>query len=54
MCSCGDRTGVGAEEVRVYLFATDEEADAAAARIDPDDPSNVGDAIVEWAGTPRF
>ncbi len=42
------------QEVRVYLFANDEEAAAAAARIDPDDPSNLGDAIVEWAGNPRF
>ncbi|HKX76470.1 MAG TPA: hypothetical protein VJR05_13885 [Acidimicrobiia bacterium] len=45
---------VGAEEIRVYLFGTEEEAAAAAARIDPDDPSNLGNAIVEWAGTPRF
>jgi hypothetical protein len=45
---------VGAEEVRVYLFVSAEEATAAAERIDPDDPSNLGDAIVAWAGNPRF
>lgn len=45
---------VGEEEVRVYLFATEEEGAAVAARIDPDDPSNFGNAIVEWAGNPRF
>ena len=45
---------VGAEEIRVYLFESTEEASAAAGRIDPDDPSNLGDAMVAWAGNPRF
>lgn len=45
---------VGAEEVRVYLFGSDDDAADAAARIDPDDPSDLGTAIVEWAGNPRF
>lgn len=45
---------VDAEEVHVYLFGSEELALAAAARIDPNDPSNLGSAIVEWAGTPRF
>jgi hypothetical protein len=45
---------VGGEEVRVYLFASDDLVAASAARIDPDDPSNFGDAIIEWAGNPRF
>jgi len=45
---------VNAEEVRVYLFGSEDLASAAAARIDPNDPSNLGTAIVEWAGTPRF
>jgi len=45
---------VGGEEVRVYLFATDELGAAAAARINPDDPSDFGNAIIEWAGNPRF
>lgn len=45
---------IGAEEVRVYRFESDDDATKAAARIDPDDPSEVGTAIVEWAGNPRF
>lgn len=45
---------VGDEEVRVYRFASDEQSAAAAARIDPNDPSNMGNTIVEWAGNPRF
>lgn len=45
---------VNGEAVRVYSYAIPEEAAAAAAQIDPDDPSNVGSAIVEWVGTPRF
>ncbi|HSH21300.1 MAG TPA: hypothetical protein VK992_01620, partial [Candidatus Caenarcaniphilales bacterium] len=27
---------------------------ARAATIDPDDPSNIGTSIVEWAGEPKF
>ncbi|MCA1735756.1 MAG: hypothetical protein LC739_06510 [Actinobacteria bacterium] len=42
------------EEVRVYLFGSGADAEQAAARIDPDDPSNLGNAIVEWVGQPRF
>lgn len=45
---------VGDQELRVYLFASDEEAAAVAARIDPNDPSNMGNAIIEWVGNPRF
>lgn len=45
---------LGAEELRVYLFQSDQEAAAKAARIDPDDPSNLGSAMVAWAGRPRF
>ncbi|MGI8517998.1 MAG: hypothetical protein ACR2ME_06635 [Acidimicrobiia bacterium] len=45
---------LGDQEVRVYLFAGDDEAAAAAARIDPNDPSNMGSVIIEWAGNPRF
>lgn len=45
---------VGDQEVRVYLFVREEEAAAAAARIDPNDPSNMGNAIIEWVGNPRF
>lgn len=45
---------VGGKEVRVYLFESEQAAATAADRIDPDDPSHVGAAIVEWAGNPRF
>jgi hypothetical protein len=45
---------LGDEPVRVYEFASAAERGAVASRIDPDDPSNVGTAIVEWAGRPRF
>lgn len=45
---------VGVEELHVYLFGSDEEGAAAAARIDPNDPSNLGNAIVDWVGNPRF
>lgn len=45
---------VGREEVRVYVFPTDEARMAAAAGIDRTDPSHVGTSIVEWTGNPRF
>jgi hypothetical protein len=44
---------IGSEEVRVYRVESDDDATEAAARIDPDDPSEIGTAIVEWAGNPR-
>lgn len=44
---------VDGEEVRVYVYASELEAAAAASRIDATDPSNVGTAIIEWAGNPR-
>lgn len=45
---------VGAEEVRVYSFNDEEAATEVATRIDPADPSNLGNAIIEWVGRPRF
>ena len=45
---------VEGQVVNVYVFPTVEEREAAASRIDPDDPSNVGTAMIEWAGNPRF
>lgn len=45
---------VGAEPVQVYVLRDHEAALAAAAMIDPDDPSKIGTAIVEWVGRPRF
>lgn len=45
---------VGSEEVRVYLFNDEQTATEVATRIDPADPSNLGNAIIEWVGRPRF
>jgi len=45
---------VGREVVRVYVFTTEQARLAAAASIDPTDPSHVGTSIVEWTGNPRF
>ena len=45
---------VNGRDVRVYSYGTEQEAVAAAARIDPHDPSNVGTAIIEWDGWPQF
>lgn len=38
----------------MYLFEGVQAALTAADQIDPDDPSQVGNAIVAWAGNPRF
>ncbi len=45
---------VGHEEVRVYVFPTEQARAAAASSIDPKDPWHVGTSIVEWMGNPRF
>jgi hypothetical protein len=45
---------VGREEVRVYVFPTEQARASAAGTIDPRDPSHIGTAIVEWTGNPRF
>ncbi|MEO5705197.1 MAG: hypothetical protein ABIZ52_02675 [Candidatus Limnocylindrales bacterium] len=45
---------VGAETVQVYEFIDHEAALAASVKIDRDDPSHVGNGIVEWNGAPRF
>lgn len=45
---------VDGEEVKVYVYPSEEERTVATARIDPDDPTNIGTAIVEWAGAPKF
>ena len=42
------------EEVRVYVFPTEEARLTAARSIDQNDPSHVGTSIVEWTGNPRF
>ncbi len=45
---------VGLQDLRVYSYASAEERAAAARRIDPNDPSNIGTSIVDWAGEPKF
>jgi hypothetical protein len=45
---------LGNEPVRVYEFTSAAKRAAVASRIKPDDPSNLGTVIVEWAGRPRF
>lgn len=45
---------IGVETVQVYQFIDHEAALAASAKINRDDPSNVGNGIVEWNGPPRF
>ena len=45
---------VAGEPVHVYVYGTQQEAVAAGRQIDPDDPSNLGTSIIEWAGEPKF
>lgn len=45
---------VEGEPVNVYVFASEEAAASQAAMIDRRDPSKVGRAIIEWAGSPKF
>jgi hypothetical protein len=45
---------VTGESVQVYEFRTEAQAQAAVTSIDPDDPSHVGDSIIEWVGDPKF
>ena len=45
---------VSGESLQVYEFRTEAQAQAAVTSIDPDDPSHVGDSIVEWVGNPKF
>lgn len=45
---------VAGQQVNVYVYPTPEDRAASAARIDPIDPSNLGTAIIEWAGNPKF
>jgi hypothetical protein len=45
---------VDGQELRLYLFDTEEERAEAAELIDPADPSRVGGAIVAWSGNPVF
>jgi hypothetical protein len=45
---------VDGQDVRVFTYGTEQERAAAGAMIDPADPTNVGTAIVEWDGWPKF
>ncbi len=50
----GSRLCVSGQQVSAYVYETPQEREEVASRIDPTDPSNVGTAIVEWAGKPTF
>jgi hypothetical protein len=50
----GSTVCLGTETVRAYEFIDHEAALAASQTIDRDDPSRVGNGIVDWAGAPRF
>lgn len=45
---------VNGHDVRVYAFSSEQEREAVAATIDPDNPSNMGTSIVEWDGWAQF
>jgi hypothetical protein len=45
---------VDAETIQVYEFIDHEAALATTFKIDRDEPSHVGNGIVEWNGRPRF
>lgn len=45
---------VDGQRVAVYSFATSDDRLRGQSRIDATDPWHVGNAIVEWVGTPRF
>jgi hypothetical protein len=45
---------VGTEPVRLYVFGSERDRMAAAAQINPTDPSNMGTSMVDWDGRPRF
>ena len=45
---------MGDESIDVHVFVDLDAATAAAALVDRDDPRHIGNAHVEWAGTPRF
>jgi len=42
------------QKIRVYIYGSQQERAVAASSIDPNDPSHVGRAIIEWRGNPRF
>jgi len=45
---------VNGEVVRLYVYSSTAERAQATARIDRNDPSHVGSAMVDWVGRPRF
>lgn len=45
---------VNGEDVQVFAYSSQEERVVAARRISPTDPTHVGNAIVEWQGSPKF
>lgn len=45
---------IDGQRVRVYVYQTERQREAASSRIDPADPTHIGTAIIEWAGSPKF
>jgi hypothetical protein len=45
---------VNRQDVRVFVYASEQERAAASAQIDPSDPSHVGLSIIEWDGWPKL
>lgn len=45
---------VNNQKVLLYLFSSPAEASEVAGRFDREDPSNLGTAVIEWTGDPRF
>lgn len=45
---------VNGDDVKVLIHRSEEDRVAVARRISPTDPTHVGNAIVEWQGSPKF
>ena len=45
---------VGSEPVQLYVFGSVRAREEAAQRIDPNNPSDMGTAMIEWNGRPRL
>jgi hypothetical protein len=48
------RLCVDGQEVSTYAFPNEAAANTVAGGMDPEDPSHIGNAIIEWRGSPRF
>jgi hypothetical protein len=45
---------IGKEPVQLYVFGSVRDREAAAKKIDPTNPSNMGTTMVDWNGRPRM